>query len=105
MTALAEAFHSPFKAELVRNKGPWKGIDDLEIAVAVAEYIDWTTTDACTARSASFHRPRTRTTSTGTTPRRLPSPRQFRVSTDPGAGRPARGRRSLDRVKTLVAEA
>ena len=27
-----------FKAELVRNKGPWKSIDDLEIAVA--EYID-----------------------------------------------------------------
>jgi putative transposase len=32
--ALAEAFNSLFKAELVRNKGPWKGIDDLEIAVA-----------------------------------------------------------------------
>ena len=28
-----------FKAELIRNKGPWKSIDDLEIAVA--EYIDW----------------------------------------------------------------
>ena len=37
--ALAEAFNSLFKAELVRNKGPWKGIDDLEFAVA--EYIDW----------------------------------------------------------------
>ena len=37
--ALAEAFNSLFKAELVRNKGPWTGIDDLEIAVA--EYIDW----------------------------------------------------------------
>ena len=37
--ALAEAFNSLFKAELVRNKGPWKDIDDLEIAVA--EYIDW----------------------------------------------------------------
>ncbi len=37
--ALAEAFNSLFKAELLRNKGPWKGIDDLEIAVA--EYIDW----------------------------------------------------------------
>jgi hypothetical protein len=28
-----------FKAELVRNRGPWKNIDDLEIAVA--EYVDW----------------------------------------------------------------
>ncbi len=37
--ALAEAFNSLIKAELVGNKGPWKGIDDLEIAVA--EYIDW----------------------------------------------------------------
>ena len=37
--ALAEAFNSLFKAELVRNLGPWKNIDDLEIAVA--EYVDW----------------------------------------------------------------
>ncbi|MCR4526808.1 IS3 family transposase [Kocuria rhizophila] len=37
--ALAEAFNSLFKAELIRNKGPWKSIDDLEIAVA--EYVDW----------------------------------------------------------------
>jgi len=37
--AMAEAFNSLFKAELVRNKGPWRGINDLEIAVA--EYIDW----------------------------------------------------------------
>lgn len=37
--ALAEAFNSLFKAELVRNRGPWKNIDELEIATA--EYIDW----------------------------------------------------------------
>ncbi|MCT1435238.1 integrase core domain-containing protein [Dietzia maris] len=39
--AMAEAFNSLFKAELVRNrqKGPWRDIDDLEIAVA--EYVDW----------------------------------------------------------------
>ena len=37
--AMAEAFNSLFKAELVCNKGPWRSIDDLEIAVA--EYIDW----------------------------------------------------------------
>jgi putative transposase len=37
--ALAEAFNSLFKAELVRNRGPWRNIDDLEIATA--EYIDW----------------------------------------------------------------
>lgn len=32
-------FNSLFEAELIRNKGPRKGIDDLEIAAA--EYIDW----------------------------------------------------------------
>jgi len=37
--ALAAAFNSLFKAELIRNKGPWRGINDLEIATA--EYIDW----------------------------------------------------------------
>ncbi|MBV9023190.1 MAG: IS3 family transposase [Streptomycetaceae bacterium] len=36
--ALAEAFNSLFKAELIRNKGPWAGINDLE--VAVAEYME-----------------------------------------------------------------
>lgn len=39
INALAEAFNSLFKAELVRHRGPWKSIDDLEFAVA--EYIDW----------------------------------------------------------------
>ncbi|MFM9920891.1 IS3 family transposase [Lacisediminihabitans sp. H27-G8] len=37
--ALAEAFNSLFKAELIRNKGPWRGINDVEIVTA--EYIDW----------------------------------------------------------------
>lgn len=36
--AMAEAFNSLFKAELVRNKGPWRGLDDLEFATV--EYID-----------------------------------------------------------------
>lgn len=42
--AMAEAFNSLFKAELIRNpatrpKGGWKNISDVEIAVA--EYVDW----------------------------------------------------------------
>jgi putative transposase len=37
--AMAEAFNSLYKAELVRNRGPWRGRDDLEIATV--EYIDW----------------------------------------------------------------
>jgi putative transposase len=37
--AMAEAFNSLYKAELVRNKGSWRGLDDLEMAPV--EYIDW----------------------------------------------------------------
>lgn len=37
--AMAEAFNSLYKAELVRNRGPWRGIDDVEMATV--EYIDW----------------------------------------------------------------
>jgi putative transposase len=37
--AMAEAFNSLYKAELVRNRGPWRDLDDLEIATV--EYIDW----------------------------------------------------------------
>jgi putative transposase len=36
---MAEAFNSLYKAELVRNTGPWRGLDDLEMATV--EYIDW----------------------------------------------------------------
>jgi putative transposase len=36
--AMAEAFNSLYKAELVRNRGPWRGLNDLEIATV--EYID-----------------------------------------------------------------
>jgi len=82
--ALAEAFNSLFKAELVRNKGPWSGIDDLEIAVA--EYIDWSTTDACTARSGWSHPSSSRPSTTVRTPPRHPPRRHYRASTKPGAG-------------------
>ncbi|AHW64690.1 Putative integrase [Corynebacterium glyciniphilum AJ 3170] len=37
--ALAEATNSLYKDELIRNKGPWTGIDDLEIATA--EWVHW----------------------------------------------------------------
>lgn len=37
--ALAEALNSLFKAELIRNKGPWYGIDDVEYATA--EWVHW----------------------------------------------------------------
>ena len=37
--ALAEALNSLYKAELIRNKGPWRDIDDVEIATA--EWVHW----------------------------------------------------------------
>jgi putative transposase len=37
--AAAEAFNSLYKSELIRNRGPWAGVTDLEIATA--EYLDW----------------------------------------------------------------
>jgi len=35
---MVEAFNSLYKAEMIRHQGPWRGIDDVEIATA--EYID-----------------------------------------------------------------
>jgi putative transposase len=37
--AMAEAFNSLFKAELIRRCGPWRGLDDVEHATL--EYVDW----------------------------------------------------------------
>lgn len=36
---LAEALNSLFKAEVIRNLGPWQGLDDVEIATA--EWAHW----------------------------------------------------------------
>ncbi|MGC5016873.1 IS3 family transposase [Streptosporangium sp. DT93] len=37
--ALAESFNGLFKAELIRRYGPWKTMDDVELATL--EYLDW----------------------------------------------------------------
>ena len=37
--ALAESIISLYKTELVRNRGPWRGLDDLELATL--EWVDW----------------------------------------------------------------
>ena len=37
--ALAETMIGLYKAELVRNRGPWRGLDDLEYATL--EWVDW----------------------------------------------------------------
>ena len=37
--AMAESVIGLYKTELVRNKGPWRGLDDLELATL--EWVDW----------------------------------------------------------------
>ena len=37
--ALAESFNGLYKAELIRHRGPWKGLDDVEHATL--GYVDW----------------------------------------------------------------
>jgi putative transposase len=37
--ALAESFNGLYKTELIRRRGPWRGLDDVEFATL--EYIDW----------------------------------------------------------------
>ena len=81
--AMAEAFNSLFKAELVRHKGPWRSIDDLEIAVA--EYIDWFNHRrlhgeiglVTPVEFEAHHRVKT--------PAQHPAPREIHASIKPGA--------------------
>jgi putative transposase len=37
--ALAESFNGVYKTELIRHRGPWRGLDDVEYATL--EYVDW----------------------------------------------------------------
>ena len=39
INALAESIIGLYKTELVRNRGPWRGLDDLELATL--EWVDW----------------------------------------------------------------
>ena len=35
----AESLIGPYETELIRRRGPWKGLDDVELATL--EYVDW----------------------------------------------------------------
>ena len=37
--ALAESFNGLYKTELIRTRGPWRGLDDVEYATL--DYVDW----------------------------------------------------------------
>jgi len=80
--AMAEAFNSLFKAELVRNRGPWNTIDDLEIAVA--EYIDWFNFRRLHGEIGLIPPVEYETTHYSTTLPEQPAPREFEPSIKPG---------------------
>ena len=74
--ALAEALNSLYKAELIRNQGPWEDIDAVE--VATAEWVHWFNNtapippSACIA-SSSTSTPAPHRKTTLTTPAPLPT--------------------------------
>ena len=80
--AMAEAFNSLFKAELVRNKGPWRSIEDLEIAVA--EYIDWFNHRRLHGEIGLVPPVEFEAHSNITTPAQHPAPREIHASIKPG---------------------
>jgi putative transposase len=80
--AMDEAFNSLFKAELVRNRGPWKSIDDLEIAAA--EYIDWFNFRRLHGEIGLVPPVEYETTYRSTTLPEQPAQREFEVSIKPG---------------------
>ena len=80
--AMAEAFNSLFKAELVRNKGPWRSIDDLEIAVA--EYIDWFNHRRLHGEIGLVPPVEFEAHHRVTTPAQHPAPREIHASIKPG---------------------
>jgi len=80
--AMAEAFNSLFKAELVRNRGPWKNIDDLEIAIA--EYIDWFNYRRLHGEIGLVPPVEYETTHYSTTLPEQPAQREFEASIKPG---------------------
>jgi putative transposase len=45
--ALAESFNGLFKTELIRHRGPWRGLDDVEYATSSTS--TGSTSGACTA--------------------------------------------------------
>jgi transposase InsO family protein len=60
--ALAEAVNALYKAELIRRRGPWRSVDDVELATL--KWVHWWTTSACTAPATTCRPPSTKRCST-----------------------------------------
>ena len=59
----AESLIGLYKTECVRHDGPWRGVDDLELATL--SWVHWSVNQtACTAASDTFHRQSSRPSTT-----------------------------------------
>ena len=82
--ALAESVIGLYKTECVRHDGPWRGVDDLELATL--SWVHWFNTQpAALQRSATSHRSSTNRPTTVTTSPRAAARRENPASTEPGA--------------------
>jgi putative transposase len=80
--------NSIFKIELIRNKGPWRGIADLEITTV--EYINWFNHRRLDGELGMVRPVEFETDHYRHNPFRLPSKRHYRASIKPGASPAAR---------------
>jgi putative transposase len=105
--AMAESIIGLFKTELVRNRGPWRGLDDLELATL--EWVDWFNTGACSTTSDASHPPSSRTATTVRTSHPSGRDTRHRACVKPGEVQEALDLRVLccqvhDRVSHKVRE-
>ncbi|NUP17692.1 MAG: IS3 family transposase [Streptomyces sp.] len=56
--ALAESTTGLYKTELIHHRGPWKGLDDVELATM--EWVDWYNNRRLKAPARTFHPPNTK---------------------------------------------
>jgi transposase InsO family protein len=81
--ALAETIIGLYKTELIRRRGPWKGVDDVEYATL--EWVDWFNHRRSWSPSGTSRRPSSRPpTIKGRTPAALPHSSN-QASSEPGA--------------------
>ncbi len=88
--ALAESLRHCSKAELVRWEGPWRGLEDLELATLI--WVDWSTTAASTPAWNTRHRlgrDRDRVLPSAARRRRAPAPGVTDPAHNPGRLLPA----------------
>ncbi|MGW4471898.1 hypothetical protein ACWENQ_19700 [Nonomuraea sp. NPDC004354] len=81
--ALMESQIGPFKTELIKLRGPWHSLAEVELATA--EWIECSTRSACTPRSATFRRRSTKPSTTLNTSPTRPSESTPELSVKAGA--------------------